>query len=234
MIKKYLNVVNSTNTYAKEHINNIKNLTVIYTSKQTNGRGRFNRAWVDLGQGNLFLSIVLKPSEDLKPVYSNLTQYTALILAKTFEEYGITPKIKWPNDILINNKKISGILAESIMSEGKLKGLIIGIGLNLNANSKDFAQIDKEVTALNLEINKKVDKEMFLDKFCEKFFNTYDNFLKEGFTSIKNEYENYANFIGKEVVIKNFSTTLKGVAERITDNGAIVVDGQEFLTGDII
>ena len=71
MIKKHLNIVNSTNLYSKEHINNIKNKTVIYTSKQTNGRGRFNRAWVDLGNENLFVSIVLKPSKDLKPVYSN-------------------------------------------------------------------------------------------------------------------------------------------------------------------
>ncbi len=234
MIKKHLNIVNSTNLYSKEHINNIKNKTVIYTSKQTNGRGRFNRAWVDLGNENLFVSIVLKPSKDLKPVYSNLTQYTALKLAKTFETYDITPQIKWPNDILINGKKISGILAESVMSEGKLKGLVIGIGLNLNAKTEDFKQIDKEVTALNIETGKSIDKNIFLDELCQNFFNDYENFLKLGFISIKKEYESYANFIGKEVTIKNFATTLKGIAEKITDNGAIVVDGQEFLTGDII
>lgn len=234
MIKKHLNIVNSTNLYSKEHINNIKNKTVIYTSKQTNGRGRFNRAWVDLGNENLFVSIVLKPSKDLKPVYSNLTQYTALKLAKTFETYDITPQIKWPNDILINGKKISGILAESVMSEGKLKGLVIGIGLNLNAKTEDFKQIDKEVTALNIETNKPIDKNIFLDELCQNFFNDYENFLKLGFISIKKEYESYANFIGKEVTIKNFATTVKGIAEKITDNGAIVVDGQEFLTGDII
>lgn len=234
MIKKHLNIVNSTNLYSKEHINNIKNKTVIYTSKQTNGRGRFNRAWVDLGNENLFVSIVLKPSKDLKPVYSNLTQYTALKLAKTFETYDITPQIKWPNDILINGKKISGILAESVMSEGKLKGLVIGIGLNLNAKTEDFKQIDKEVTALNIETGKSIDKNIFLDELCQNFFNDYENFLKLGFISIKKEYESYANFIGKEVTIKNFATTVKGTAEKITDNGAIVVDGQEFLTGDII
>lgn len=234
MIKKHLNIVNSTNLYSKEHINNIKNKTVIYTSKQTNGRGRFNRAWVDLGNENLFVSIVLKPSKDLKPVYSNLTQYTALKLAKTFETYDITPQIKWPNDILINGKKISGILAESVMSEGKLKGLVIGIGLNLNAKTEDFKQIDKEVTALNIETGKPIDKNIFLDELCQNFFNDYENFLKFGFISIKKEYESYANFIGKEVTIKNFATTVKGIAEKITDNGAIVVDGQEFLTGDII
>lgn len=234
MIKTHLNVVNSTNSYAKEHINNIKNMTVIYTSKQTNGRGRFNRTWVNLGEENLFLSIVLKPSNDLKPVYSNLTQYTALKLAKTLESYGITPQIKWPNDILINGKKISGILAESVMSEGKLKGLIIGVGINLNANAKDFAQIDKEVTALNIETNKKINKDVFLDNFCATFIEDYDIFLERGFISIKNDYEHYANFIGKEITIKNFSTTLKGVAERITNTGAIIVNGQEFLTGDII
>lgn len=234
MIKKHLNEVNSTNSYAKEHIKNIKNKTVIYTSHQTCGRGRFNRTWVDLGNENLFLSFVLKPSKDLKPVYSNLTQYTALKLAKTFEEYNIKPQIKWPNDILIEGKKISGILAESVMSEGKLKGLIIGVGLNLNAKEEDFSQIDKVVTALNLETKTPIDKDIFLNKFCKNFFEDYENFLKQGFISIKTEYEHYANFIGKEVTIKNFSTTLKGIAEKITDNGAIIVNGQEFLTGDIL
>ena len=64
------------------------------------------------------------------------------------------PNIKWPNDILINGKKISGILAETVFSNNKLNGIIIGVGLNLNAKKNQFSIIDKPVTALNLEINK--------------------------------------------------------------------------------
>ena len=101
----YLEEIDSTNKYAKEHIHNLSDKTVVYTFNQTNGRGRLERKWNYLGKDNIYASIILKPSEKMKEVYSNLTQYLCVILAQTFEEYGVIPKIKWPNDIQINSKK---------------------------------------------------------------------------------------------------------------------------------
>lgn len=230
----YLNEINSTNSFVKEHISELENCTVVYTFKQTAGRGRFDRKWVDLGEGNIFLSIVLKPSSMLKPVYSNLTQYTSLKLVQVFCSYGLDAKIKWPNDILINSKKISGILAETIFKENLLKGIVIGVGLNLNADKNDFVKIDKSATSLNLEIGKKVDKMEFFNKFIANFEQDYDLFLQKGFLLIKNEYENYIDFLGKEISIINLGKSHTGIAEKITNNGAIVINNQEFLTGDIL
>src|SRR5574344_439926 len=104
----YLPETTSTNTFCKENSEKIEDKTIVYTFKQTSGRGRFNRTWVDLGSGNIFMSILLRPEN--VSILPNLTQFSALILAKTFEKYGVIPTIKWPNDILINGKKISGIL----------------------------------------------------------------------------------------------------------------------------
>ena len=101
----YLEEVDSTNKYAKEEINNINDMTVVYTYKQTAGRGRLQRNWTYAGEDNIYATIVLKPSNQMKEVYSNLTQLLCLILAEVFEEYGIVPKIKWPNDIRINEKR---------------------------------------------------------------------------------------------------------------------------------
>lgn len=230
----YLEQVNSTNNYCKEKIDSIDDKTIVYTSNQTQGRGRFNRTWVDLGSENIFMSFVLKPSKELKPVYSNLTQYTGLKLAQTFKEYNVDPKIKWPNDILINKKKISGILAETVFRNNELKGIIIGVGLNLNANSKDFEQIDKLVTALNLETNTKIDKIEFLENFVKIFFKDYEQFLKNGFSYIKNDYENSIDFLGKEITINNLNEKITGIAEKITNDGAIVINNKEFFTGDIL
>lgn len=233
---KYLHLeqINSTNNYCKENIDSLDDKTIVYTSNQTQGRGRFNRTWVDLGSENIFMSYVLKPSKELKPVYSNLTQYTGLKLAETFIEYNIEPKIKWPNDILINGKKISGILAETVFRNNELKGIIIGVGLNLNADAKDFEQIDKPITALNIETNSSIDKIEFLNKFTNIFFQDYENFLKKGFLYIKKDYEKYINFLGKEITINNLNEKITGIAEKITNDGAIVINNKEFFTGDIL
>ena len=230
----YLDEVNSTNSYSKEHILEIEDKTVICAFKQTAGRGRFSRVWVDLGCDNLFVSIVLKPSNDFREVYSNLTQYTALKLAETFEKYDVLPIIKWPNDILINDKKISGILAETVVKNNELKGIIIGIGINLNADAKNFNKIDKPVTSLNLENGEFIDKQKFLDIFLNLFFCDYESFLKKGFISIKNNYKKYVNFLGKSITINNINETIVGIAERITDKGAIIINGKEYYTGDIV
>lgn len=231
---KFLEKINSTNSYCKENIDNLFDKTVVYTSVQTSGRGRFSRKWVDLGCDNLYLSFVLKPSSHLESVYSNLTQYTCLILAEMFSEYGVSPQIKWPNDILINGKKISGILAETVFKNNELKGIIIGVGINLNANEKDFSKIDKPVTALNIELNKSIDKMIFLESFTNRFFDGYEKFLKDGFISIKHKYENYINFIEKEITINNLNEKITGTAQEITDDGAIVINGRKFFTGDIL
>lgn len=230
----YLDETESTNNYAKEHITEIEDKVVVYTSKQTCGRGRFDRTWVDLGSENIYMSIVLKPAEEMQKNFSNLTQYTALKLAETFEKYGVIPQIKWPNDILINNKKISGILAETVFRKNKLNGIVIGVGINLNANKEDFIKIEKLATSLNIEIGKDVDKQKFLDDFNNNFFNKYEKFLEQGFSLIKNDYEKYINFIGKEITINNLNDKVTGIAEKITDNGALIINNREFYTGDIV
>ena len=231
---KYLEEINSTNSYCKDNILNLEDRTVVYTFVQTSGRGRFARKWVNLGKDNLYLSIVLKPSSVLMPVYSNLTQYTSLILAQTFMESGVNPKIKWPNDILIDGKKISGILAETVFKNGELKGIIIGVGINLNADAKDFLQIDKLVTSLNIELNKTVDKIEFLERFINKFFDGYDLFLNGGFMFIKPKYEQFIDFLGKEITINNLDEKIVGIAKEITNDGAIVINDKKFFTGDIL
>jgi len=230
----FLDEINSTNTYSKEHVNELHDKDVIYTFKQTAGRGRFDRKWVDLGSGNIYLSIILKPSLDLKQVYSNLTQYTALKLAETFEKYNVIPQIKWPNDILIDEKKISGILAETVFKQNQLQGLIIGVGVNLNADENDFKKIDKKVTALNIETHKEINKIDFLNCFIDNFFANYEKFLNNGFKSIKDEYMKRINFLNKEITIHNFNEDYTGIVEDISDEGSVIINNKEFYTGDIL
>lgn len=219
-----LEEVNSTNFYAKSNLAVIADRTLIYANKQTDGRGRFERAWIDFGEGNIFMSLVLKPSDTFKAVYANLTQYFSVILCEMLEEYGLEPKIKWPNDVLVNGKKIAGILSETVMQGHNFKGLVLGAGINLNARQEDLSIVtDKEVTALNLEIKEFIDKKSFLNSLAEKFFSNYDKFLMQGFPMIENDYIKRACFLEKEISLKVFNNTISGYAKNVNHSGELVL-----------
>ena len=240
----YLEEIDSTNKFAKEGINDIPDRTVVYTYKQTAGRGRLQRKWNYAGEDNIYASIVLKPSGEIKEVYSNLTQLLCVVLTEVFEEYGIYPKIKWPNDIRVNKKKISGILAETVGgndSDGRymLKGLVLGFGVNLNAPKEVLENIDQPATSLNIETGKFIDKEVFLKKVINKFCLYYNKFIEEGFLLIKEDYKRRAEFLNENVSVKVFDKITEGKAVDITDNGALKIVNksnkeQILLIGDIL
>lgn len=239
MKKIYLSEVDSTNLYAKSNIENLADKSIVHAANQTAGRGRLQRTWLNLGEGNLFLTFVLKPSNSFNEVYSNLTQYLSVVLCKILEEYGLKPQIKWPNDVLINGKKIAGILSETVMQGSLFKGLVLGIGVNLNTSEKDLTSvIDKEATSLNLEISKPVDVNLFLDKLAEEFFADYDNFLQKGFELIKNDYISRTCFLDTEICVQVFNDKKCGIAKAINDKGELVMSNnqKEFVLtiGDIL
>ncbi len=219
----------STNTYSKENLALLEDKTVVHALRQTNGRGRLNRTWVDLGENNLFFSIVLKPSTDFKAVYSNLTQYTSVILCKIFENYGLNPKVKWPNDVMIDGqRKICGILCETVIENSELKGIILGIGINLNASKEDVDNIpDRIVTALNLETGASVNPDAFLNEFLTEFFKTYDEFLSKGFDFIMNDYLKRNCFLEKDLSVQVLNEVKSGYAKGINDNGELILQTED-------
>ena len=238
--KIVLEETNSTNSYSKSNINNIEDRTAVIAKRQTSGRGRLNRSWIDLGEGNLFMTLVLKPSDKYSPIYSNLTQYLSVSLCKVLEFYGLQPQIKWPNDVLINNKKIAGILAETVMLGNSMKGLLLGIGVNLNADEISIKNItDKKATSMNLKLNKEINIEEFTDKLLETFFKDYDKFLQTGFEQIKKNYICRSCFLNKQIKVQGFNKITEGTAQEINDNGELVIltdkNNRVILTiGDIL
>lgn len=239
MTQVYIETVDSTNKYAKEHIEEISDRSVVYTYNQTAGRGRLDRKWNFTGGDNIYATLVLKPSCDMREVYSNLTQYLCVVIAELMEEYGVEPSIKWPNDVQVGSKKISGILAEGVIERNCLRGLILGFGINLNAESEVLAQINQPATALNIELGQYVDKEIFLKRLLEKFFLRYDRFIEDGFSLIKNDYLRRVRFLNQEIKVRVFDKEISGIAKEITEGGALVLldkNNQEHLlmVGDII
>ena len=177
---RHFGELNSTNVYAHRHLEELKDFDIISCDLQTQGHGQFERVWysTDANGGNIYISIILKP-ENLTHL-NELTRYVALIGANVLEQYGIKPVFKYPNDILIEGKKIAGFLAESEFIGNKLKGVIVGCGINLNLNGEDIKNIDIPATSIYLETGKNVDKNEFLNKFLTNFKNNYDDFLING------------------------------------------------------
>ncbi|MGD2250788.1 MAG: biotin--[acetyl-CoA-carboxylase] ligase [Candidatus Methanofastidiosia archaeon] len=190
--------VTSTNRVAREYL---QEGTVIVADIQTQGRARYSRGWHS-PEGGLWCSIVIK--HDPAPII-NLA--AALAVAKTFEEYGLKTSLKWPNDVLVNYKKICGILSET-----EDEYMIVGVGVDLN--NTEFPE-NVPGTSYILETGKKIDKMEFLQKFVE-IFNTIKN------TDFLDEYRKYSSTIGSQVVVKN-GREITGTAVDIDENGRLLL-----------
>ena len=217
--------LSSTNTYALENIKNLNDKSVVFAHSQTQGRGRFDRIWNSDNSSNLYFSIILKPTDiiDEKLPLANLTQYMSLILCEVLESYGVKAQIKWPNDVLVSGKKIAGILAETSVKGQTFKGLVLGVGVNLNLSQKEIENINQPATSLNLELGQDIDKDTFLKCLIEAFFENYEEFLASGFSLIKKEYAERCFFLGSQIKINEFNQSYDAVANGINDDGTLNV-----------
>lgn len=185
----YFEEIDSTSTYIKNHFNELDNFTFVSTSFQSKGRGRTNRVWYSNKKENIMFSFLIT-DKFLIQKYKDLSLATAYILANLIKKLYpvLSIKIKWPNDIYVNDKKISGILLETHISNQDIDGIIIGIGLN--CNQIDFpTNLIYPVTSLkkelDLDINitslrKSIEKELYI------YLNTLKNNNKEHIIYAKN------------------------------------------------
>lgn len=234
----FLEEVGSTNAYVKQHMSELSDSTVVYTSHQTDGRGRLSRKWIDTGENNIYMTFCLKPSCEFQEIYSNLTQYLSVVLCKTLEKYGVDSKIKWPNDVLVDGKKIAGILSETSMQGSSFKGIALGIGVNLNTSQTLLDSIDKPATSLAVILNKEIDREKFLKTLTDEFFLNYNRFLNTGFAMIRDFYLNHASFLNTDISVNVLGKIESGCAVDITQDGALVLEKDNskntLLIGDIL
>jgi len=162
----------STNKHLKENYQNYDEFTIITTDNQTNGKGRMTRAW-NSTKDDLTFSILLKPDIDSSYI-SQIPLIMGAALCRIINKY-IKSEIKWPNDIIVNNKKIAGILVEGITSN-KVEAIVVGVGINVNSTSFPNDLLIK-ATSLKKELNKTIDKEKLLYKIIKEFIILYIEFL---------------------------------------------------------
>ncbi|MBR3139995.1 MAG: biotin--[Methanobrevibacter sp.] len=218
--------VSSTNTVARFlSMNDIEDGSVIISEKQTAARGRSGKGW-ESPIGGVWLSIVLNPHVDHSKL-PLITLATGVAVAKTLEKIGVeNPEIKWPNDIMINGKKVCGILTEAITKFNTIESVIIGVGIDANLDIEQFPEELKEgTTTLEKELGRKGSENLLIKMFLEEFEEISELFDHEGYEAILKEWRKRSYSIGKIVEVREpFNKHYDAYVLGISKEGALVVE----------
>ena len=196
---------------------------VILAEQQTDGRGRRGRAWQSPAGENIYMTVLLRP--DFEPEKAPmLTLLAACAAARAVYQPGEKrPQIKWPNDLVMNGKKICGILTEMGMKGVSTEYVIVGIGIN--CNQTEFPEeIQKKATSLKCEYGHEVCREEIVARFLQEFESLYEEFARrKSLEFIQDEYETLLVNEGKRVCVLEPGKEWTGVAAGITETGELIV-----------
>jgi BirA family biotin operon repressor/biotin-[acetyl-CoA-carboxylase] ligase len=224
----YFDVTDSTNTQAKSlGEGDAPNGTLVVAGKQESGRGRRGRSFESPAGTGIFMTLLLRP--EIEPQNASmLTLVSALAVAKGIEHMVDLPvQIKWPNDIVINGKKVCGILTEMSAQMDYVNYIVIGIGINVG--NEEFPEEIKDVaTSIYLESGKHVNRAMLIEKIWEEFEDYYELYEKtQDLSSLVKEYDSYLINRGQKVRVLDSKEPYEGKAMGITDRGELIVDTWE-------
>lgn len=201
--------------------------TLVVANHQNKGRGRRGRVWQSPVGTTISMSFLVKP-EIAPGKASMLTLVMALAVAKGIEEAcDLSTAIKWPNDILVNGKKVCGILTEMKAEMDYIHGVIIGVGINVNVES--FPEdLQSMATSLILEKGRKVSRAEVIERVAENFEEYYEKFMEtEDLSLLRDLYEERLISKGKTVKVLDPQGEYTGISKGITDTGELVVETQD-------
>jgi len=221
----YYETVETTQKVANELANHgATEGTLVIADQQTGGRGRLARKWFSPQNTGVWMSLIIKPNIPIHQA-PQLTLLTAVAVAKAIEEQiSMAPYIKWPNDLLINNKKVTGILTEMQAEADSIHSIVIGIGINVNQEQADFPEeLQQIASSLYIETGKKYAREEIISSFLRHFEDIYTIYQKEGFAIVKELWESYAISVGKKITATTVNEKIVGIALGITDQGVLLI-----------
>lgn len=199
--------------------------TCIAASKQTAGRGRRGKIWTTLPNKSVACSIILRKNT------SHLLPFVASLAVHNVLSRYVECAIKWPNDVLVNGKKISGILAEKIGSDEN-SFYVLGIGINV----KSFD--DEALSVIGTSIENEISKNVSVDEVLQSLVSSLSEYLSKNTTEILKEYRQNCDTIGKVITWVSDNEKLVGTAKKVTNEGSLILDvegvNHEIMSGDIV
>jgi BirA family transcriptional regulator, biotin operon repressor / biotin---[acetyl-CoA-carboxylase] ligase len=222
--------LDSTNSWAKRNLRLFSKdeIAIISAQEQTEGHGRWERSWISPKDKSLLISFVLKGKYD--PFF--IGQLACLITKQFLMQKGIEAALKWPNDLLIEDAKIAGVLVEYCPPY-----IICGIGLNVNETLEDLAMIERATTSLLQEGKGTSDIEKIKKEFVELFLLALDRAMKNK-QEIQNQWAKELQWMeGKELKVSSSKGTFRGIVKHIQEDGTLILksDGKiiSFVSGEI-
>ena len=218
--------VDSTNDIAYELAERgLREGSIILAEEQGKGKGRHGRTWFSPSKSGIYFSLILRPQITPNEI-SKITLLTAVATAKAIRETtGLQAMIKWPNDILVNNKKVCGILTEMKAEQDSVDFIVIGIGINVNNPIK---QLPKGASSLIEELyrcgkDEQISRIELTKKLIEKLEENYFLLKKDGFRPIIDEWKQLTDMLGSRVKVTLQNRTFEALAHDIDPDGALVV-----------
>jgi len=216
--------VSSTNDLAKRLSNStLEKPTLVISEEQTGGRGRYNRKWISPPFVGLWFSLVYQINSNRN--IGLLPIAVGVVIAASIEEnLQLFPSLKWPNDVLVNGKKVSGILCESVCAENLNKTLIIGVGVNLN--QEDFTGYPENATSLYLQSGKFTDRTIFLVSTINRLLCTLNRLHQPEFLdSIRADWLSRAFRLNEEIELQlSNKSIVRGRFKGLTERGEIILE----------
>ena len=197
---------------------------VVLAESQTRGRGRLGRKWISPGRKGLWFSVLLRP--DLRPQETTqMTVASATALLRAIEAVtGLQLEIKWPNDILIRGKKVAGILTELSAELDRVRHIILGIGVDVNLSAGEFPlELRKLATSLRIESGRVVSRAELATTILRELDFDYARICGGGFAKVADEWEAHCKTIGRNVTIQIGERRIRGRAESLDDDGALLL-----------
>ncbi len=197
--------------------------TVIVAEEQNDGRGRRGRSWYSPINQGIYMSVILRPTFPLRQI-SRLSLLTAVALAEALEETGLKPGIKWPNDILINGRKIAGILAEAVTDMDSIEFVILGIGININNPPQDFPDdFRTPPTSILAEHGLPGSRIKLVQRLLLSLEQHYHLLQLDNFTPTLEKARHLSVVLGQKVHFDEGGKILSGTAVGLDDNGFLQV-----------
>jgi BirA family transcriptional regulator, biotin operon repressor / biotin---[acetyl-CoA-carboxylase] ligase len=199
--------------------------SIVLADEQTGGRGRLGRPWQSPAGTGIWMSLILRPEIPLQKA-PQLTLLIAVAASKAIEKVtGLEAAIKWPNDLLINGKKTAGILTELQAEADSIHSVIVGIGMNVNQESKDFSEeIAQIATSLAIEGGQTYKRAEIIGALLQEIETLYHQYLQKGFGVVKLLWESRAFSLGKRITARSVSGSITGYAKGITDEGVLLLE----------
>ena len=231
----YFKSLPSTNLFAKKLVKDgVKEGAIVVSDFQVSGRGRKNRNWFS-PEGGLWFSVVCYPH--IPPERSMLlTMASSVAIVQGIKETtGLHPVIKWPNDLLINGKKVCGILTELDAEMDCINYTIIGIGINVN--NKLSEDLQEKATSLVQETGSRVLRVKLLRSILKCFDENYRRLMSGDYNFIRDSWFSHANIVGREILVHGEKTILRGVVSSVDESGCLILDTRDgiirVVSGDV-